>query len=93
MNREEKQNFLNNLRRRYPRRNSSGQTKEYIKVEEVIEFWLGDRGTSIYNNRLDSKEFNIPLEETHDRIRFGHGTPIMMWIPKCSCSDNTMKRR
>lgn len=107
MNNNRKEAYLNNLRRRFPRKScgqnfdnskrrfykgNTDQTENFVKIE-VVEFWLGDRGTSIYNNRLDSKEHNIPQEETHDYIQYGHGIPIMIWIPKFSCGAENMKKK
>lgn len=78
MNKEEKDKFLNNLKTRYPRKT------KILKEEKFIEFWTGDRGSSIHNNLLDGKEYQIPLKEPN-HIFFQNRYGIMEWIPNCPC--------
>lgn len=84
MNQQEKTEFLENLRRRFPIKNPQ---EIKIKQEEKIEFWAGDRGVSIHNNLLNDRRHKAPLDDTHIRFEYGRGLPIMLTIPKCSCDE------
>lgn len=90
MNKEEKLEFLQNLRRRFPMKNPQ---QVNVKQEEIIVFLVGDRGISNINNRLNGRNYQDPLEDTHVRTEFGHGLPIMPTIPKCFCDGKKTENK